>query len=183
MKPSGANCQMFELCEKKHCRKKTALIKKKKKTANVCPLWWRFYQCVRVVFTCFCTKWPLASSFLRRCEKILKGEFDKIIGPSEKEGFEVRVCQGLGISKPTVFEIPWFLGQLRFFWHFIAGIPPCGKVPFGRDARNMTCITHRFYGFVSKRHGLLVHFGCKLGLPKNKNLRHSMRCFFNIHSS
>lgn len=158
MKPSGANCQMSELCEKKHCRKKNLhwLKKKEKKTANVCPLWWRFYLFLHQV----------AIGFL-------------IPPPLWEDPERWTLIIGLGISKPTVFEIPWFSWATPNFSDLLLrGFPRYGKVPFGRDARHMTHISHRFYGFVSKRHGLLVHFGCKLGLPKNKNLRHSMRFFF-----
>ena len=72
---------------KNTAEKKNALIEKEKNSLCL-PTLVTFLPVCSGVFTCFCTKWPLASSFLRRCEKILKGEFDKIIGPSEKEGFE-----------------------------------------------------------------------------------------------
>lgn len=107
-----------------------------------------------------------------------QGTIDFLIPPPLWEDPVSRcLCLGevWGISNKKGFEIPWFLGQLRFFLTFYCGDSPYGKVR--RDARHMTHITYRFYGFVSKRHGLLVHFGWKLGLPK-KNWRHAMRfCF------
>ena len=107
-----------------------------------------------------------------------QGTIDFLIPPPLWEDPVSRcLCLGevWGISNKKGFEIPWFLGQLRFFLTFYCGDSPYGKVR--RDAGHMTHITYRFYGFVSKRHGLLVHFGWKLGLPK-KNWRHAMRfCF------
>lgn len=154
----GQLSDVWTLWEKTLQKKKPALIKKKKekKTANVCPLWWRFYLFLHQV----------AIGFL-------------IPPPLWEDPERWTLIIGLGISKPTVFEIPWFSWATPNFSDLLLrGFPRYGKVPFGRDARHMTHISHRFYGFVSKRHGLLVHFGCKLGLPKNKNLRHSMRFFF-----
>lgn len=109
MKPSGANCQMSELCEKKHCRKKNLhWFKKKEKNSQCLPTLVTFLP----VFAPSGHWLPHSSAAVRRSWKVNPNHW---IGDLQTNGF----------WDPMIL-----MGNSQFFWPFIAGIPPLWQSTF-----------------------------------------------------